>query len=354
MKQKLYFRSLLLGALLSLSSVAWSQTQSASGLQRGTPVKPSPGQAFVITDANGDEKAKVGKQNYPSTAIENRNPADEKIVIGTRLVNVRVTALDSHNRFMTGLSREHFDVFDNQVKQQIAHFSDEDAPLSLGIIYDVSGSMEKHISRSLAALRRFIETSHEDDDFFLITFNNRANLAQDFTTSADQLLRRLTVAAPKGATAVYDAVYLGLEKLRQGRHPRKALLIISDGQDNNSRYSFKELRNLIKEADVQIYAIGITSFMADSLARFGRSVLEEITEVTGGRAFFPDADRETGLIEICTRIALELRHQYTLGFYPTSTAPDAKWHKLKVRVKVPKGTGRVSLSHRQGYPPFQK
>ena len=167
-------------------------------------------------------------------------------------------------------------------------------------------------------------------------------------------MSHLTLVAPKGPTAVYDAVYLGIEKLSQGRHPRKALLIISDGQDNNSRYSFKELRNLIREADVQIYAIGITTLLTDSLARYGHSVLGEITQMTGGRAFFSSASSETDLIEICTRIALELRHQYTLGFYPTGTVPDAKWHELKVRVNAPRGTGRVSLSHRQGYPAFQK
>lgn len=345
MKQNLHFISLLLSMLLGISSLAWAQTDCATGLHRGSSAR-----MLVSTDTGAAGRAKTEKPDHPDAAP--RDWTDERIVIGTKLVNVNVTAIDSQNRFMAGLSREHFEVFDNEVRQQIDHFSYEDAPLSLGIIYDVSGSMEKHISRSLVALKRFIEMSHEDDEFFLITFNDQSRLAQDFTRSADQLLSRLTLAAPKGKTAVYDAVYLGIEKLRHGRHSRKALLIISDGQDNNSRHSIKELRNLIREADVQIYAIGITTLLADSLARFGRSVLDEIAQVTGGRAFFPNAYRETGIIEVCTRIALELRHQYTLGFYPTNAVPDTRWHKIKVRVNAPKGTGRVSLAHRRGYQSF--
>ena len=159
---------------------------------------------------------------------------------------------DPYGRFVTGLNRDHFEVFDDKVKQQIAHFSDEDAPVSLGIVYDVSGSIKGRINRSIRALRRFIETSHDDDDFFLITFNDRAKLVQDFTTSGDQVIGRLMFANPKGSTAVYDAAYLAVEKVQQGRHTKKALLIISDGQDNNSRYTYKELRNRVKEADVII------------------------------------------------------------------------------------------------------
>jgi Ca-activated chloride channel family protein len=159
---------------------------------------------------------------------------------------------------------------------------------------------------------------------------------------------------PHGSTALYDAAYLAVEKVQQGRHTKKALLIISDGQDNNSRYTYKELRNRVKEADVQIYAIGITDPASDSLAGFGRSVLEEITRMTGGRAFFPNAYNEPELVEICTRIALELRHQYSIGFYPTDIASEAKWHKVQVKINPPRGLGRLSLLYREGYQSFKK
>jgi Ca-activated chloride channel family protein len=267
-------------------------------------------------------------------------------------VNVTVSVTDPYGRFVTGLGKDHFEVFDDKVKQQIAHFTDEDTPVSLGIVYDVSGSMKERINRSVRALRRFVETSHNDDDFFLIGFNDRAKLVEDFTTSGDRIVNHLMFVAPHGSTALYDAAYIAVEKVAQGRQKKKALLIISDGQDNNSRYTYKELRNRVKEADVQIYAIGITDPGSDSLAGYGRSVLEEITRMTGGRSFFPNAYNEPELVEICTRIALELRHQYSLGFYPTDRDSEAKWHKLQVKVNPPKGLGRLSVSYKDGYQSF--
>jgi Ca-activated chloride channel family protein len=255
---------------------------------------------------------------------------------------------------VTGLGKDHFEVYDDKVKQDIAHFSDEDAPVSLGIVYDVSGSMKQRITRSLRALKRFVETSHDDDDVFLMAFNDRPMLVQDFTTSADQLIGRLAFVLPKKSTALYDAVYLAVEKVRQGRHSKKALLVISDGQDNNSRYSYKELRNRVKESDVLIYVIGITDPYNDSLAGFGRGLLEEIARATGGRTFFPNGYNELELMEVCSRIALELRHQYSIGFYPSDASNRAKWHKVKIKVKPPRGLGRLSLSYRAGYQSFDR
>ena len=279
---------------------------------------------------------------------------DQRITLNTDIVNVTISVTDPYGRFVTGLGKDRFEVYDNKVKQEIAHFTDEDAPVSLGIVYDVSGSMRERINRSIRALRRFIETSHNDDDFFLIAFNDRAKLLQDFTTSGDSVLGHLMFANPHGSTALYDAAYIAVEKVQQGRHSKRALLIISDGQDNNSRYTYKELRNIVKEADVQIYAIGITDPYNDSLAGYGRSVLEEITRMTGGRAFFPNDYNEPELVEICTRIALELRHQYSVGFYPTDVPSEAKWHKVQVKVNPPRGLGRLSLSYREGYQSFKK
>jgi Ca-activated chloride channel family protein len=274
--------------------------------------------------------------------------------LGTDIVNVTISVTDPYGRFVTGLGKGRFEVYDNKVKQEILHFTDEDAPVSLGIVYDVSGSMRERINRSIRALRRFIETSHNDDDFFLIAFNDRAKLIQDFTTSGESVLGHLMFANPHGSTALYDAAYIGVEKVQQGRYSKRALLIISDGQDNNSRYTYKELRNIVKEADVQIYAIGITDPANDSLAGYGRSVLEEITRMTGGRSFFPNDYNEPELVEICTRIALELRHQYSVGFYPTDIGSEAKWHKVQVKVNPPRGLGRLSLSYREGYQSFRK
>lgn len=357
------FSSALLAFILAvslspLSSPSYQQTQGpAAPPQNNPPVDPAKARAAEAnapapnaTAATDDKKTPTLKEDIRTPKI----PQNDKIVIGTGLVNVTVSVTDNYGRFVTGLSKEHFEVFDDKVKQQIAHFSDDDAPVSLGIVYDVSGSMKERIGRSLKALRRFIETSHDDDDVFLIGFNDRARLVQDFTTSGDQVLGHLMFVAPKGSTALYDAAYLAVEKIQQGRHSKKALLVISDGQDNKSRYTYKELRNRVKESDVQIYAIGITDPGNDQLAGFGRSNLEEITRMTGGRSFFPSAFNEAELIEICTRIALELRHQYSIGFYPTDLTSEAKWHKVQVKINPPKGLGRLSLSFKDGYQSFKK
>jgi Ca-activated chloride channel family protein len=336
--------ALLLVTLSPLNRViALQDSKSAGQNPNAESAKPA--------SSSADDKAPAAKPaDFKSTPIQTQ----DKIILGTGVVNVIISVTDPYGRFVTGLSKDHFDVFDDKVKQQIAHFTDEDAPVSLGIIYDVSGSMKERLARSIKALRRFIETSHDDDDFFLIGFNDRAKLVQDFTTSGDQVIGHLMFINPKGSTALYDAAYLGVEKVQQGRHQKRALLIISDGQDNNSRYTYKELRNRVKEADVQVYAIGITDPATDTLAGFGRGVLEEITRMTGGRAFFPNAFNEPELVEICTRIALELRHQYSVGFYPTDLTSEAKWHKVQVKVNPPKGLGRLSLTYKDGYQSFKK
>ncbi|HKG22635.1 MAG TPA: VWA domain-containing protein [Blastocatellia bacterium] len=321
-----------------------TQSQAAQ-----TPLNEAAKAKATAATSGPDDKTTLTR---PEPVKPGRVP-DDKIVLSTGIVSLTVTVTDPYGRFVTGLKKEHFDVFDDKVKQEIAHFTDDDSPVSLGIVYDVSGSMSARIGRSIRALTRFVETSHDDDDIFLIGFNDRAKLVQDFTTSAEQTLSKLMFVQPKGQTALYDAAYLAVEKIQQGRHTKKALLVISDGQDNNSRYTYKELRNRVKEADVQIYAIGITDFN-DSLSGFGRANLEEITRMTGGRAFFPNAYNEPELVEICTRIALELRHQYSIGFYPSDLAADAKWHKVQVKVNPPKGLGRLSLSYRDGYQSFKK
>jgi len=337
------FLSLFLAPINRVVAQKESKNSSASASADATKADAAPTTAKAKTD-----------DKTTSQAADPKTGPNGQIVIGTGVVNVMVSVTDTYGRFVTGLTQDHFDLFDDKVKQRIDHFTDEDAPISVGIVYDVSGSMKDRIMRSIKALRRFMETSHEDDDFFLIGFNDRAKLVQDFTTSSEQVVGHLMFVNPKGSTALYDAAYLAVEKVAQGRHQKKALLIISDGQDNNSRYTYKELRNRVKEADVQIYAIGITDPASDSLAGYGRGVLEEISRMTGGRSFFPNAYNEPELVEICTRIALELRHQYSIGFYPSDMSSDAKWHKVMVKVNPPKGLGRLSLSYRDGYQSFKK
>lgn len=267
----------------------------------------------------------------------------------TSVVTVDVTVLDQLNRQISGLTRDHFEVYEDKVRQQIDFFSDEDRPLSIGIVFDLSGSMKSKLSRAREALKAFITTSHEDDDFFLIGFNQRASLLAGFS-GGDTIINKLTLADPNGQTALFDAAYLGIEKAREGRHDRRALLIISDGQDNSSRYSYGELRRLLKESDVQIYCIGIGEEGAAAnsiLDRQGQAILEEIARATGGLTFFPHSWEE--LEDAITRIALVLRHQYSLGYVPLNEKRDGKWRKIRVRLNPPKGLPSLSVRAREGY-----
>ena len=284
------------------------------------------------------------KQAKPPAA-GNQNPKDE-IQLKSRLVSLTVTVGDSLGRFVTGLSKRNFEVFDDGVKQEIVHFSDEDAPITLGIIYDVSGSMGDLTSRSFQTLRRLFDTSHRDDEYFIIAFNDRAKLVQDFTTSPSDIMSRVIFVKAKGSTALFDGVYLGLEKARQGRHQKKALLIISDGEENSSRYSGRELRDMLKESDVPVYSIGISQFYQ------GLGTLQALSSWSGGITFTPYDEPQTR--DIYTRIALMLRHQYAIGFYPTDPESPVDWHKIKINVNAPKGLGRLWLNYKNGYRSFGK
>ena len=210
--------------------------------------------------------------------------------------------------------------------------------------------MEKDkIVKARKALEKFVATSHPSDEYFLIAFNSRAQLLMDRTRDGEAVLRKLTLVEPKQNTALYDAVYLGVEKVTRGAHQKKALLIISDGQDNASRYNFGEVRRLMKESDVVTYAVGIlgSGDASSTVGMQGQAFLDELTSVTGGKSFYPQSDVE--MDEIFERIALELRHQYSIGYTPKDFQPDGKWRKVKVKVKPPRGLPRLTVRSRDGY-----
>ncbi len=280
--------------------------------------------------------------------IENND--DTPVRVKTDLVTITLTVQDLYGRYVTGLNKEAFSVTDDNQPQEITFFSDSDAPVSVGIIFDVSGSMSgEKIAKARKALSRFLLTSHPSDEYYLIAFNSRAQLLLDRSRDADAVLRKLTLVQPKQDTALYDAVYLGVEKVTRGTHQKKALLIISDGQDNASRYNFGEVRRLMRESDVVTYTIGIVSRgdTSSPLGMQGQSFLDEISSVTGGKSFYPESDVE--MDEIFERIAIELRHQYTIGYIPKDFDPNGKWRKVKVKVKPPRGYPRLTVRSREGY-----
>ncbi len=264
------------------------------------------------------------------------------------LVLVPVTITDPMNRLVTGLEKENFALTDNGKPQEIRHFSSEDAPISLGVIFDISGSMSDKIDKSRDAVVEFFRTANPQDEFFLVTFSDKPELLADFTQSVEDIQGKLVYAVPKGRTALLDAIYLGMNRMQKAKQQKKALLIISDGGDNHSRYTESEIRSMVKEADVQIYAIGL--FDRDfktAEEREGPALLSEITEVTGGRTFTIDNPNE--LADVATKIGIELRNQYVLGYRPTNPARDGKWRKIKVKLIPPKGLPPLHVYAKTGY-----
>jgi Ca-activated chloride channel family protein len=315
--------------------------------------------------AKGPVPAANGRASSSSSSSADSSPAQGASVIGpvvtpisddtkpvivhSDLITLTVTVTDTYGRFVTGLGKNAFTIFDDKTQQEISFFSDEDAPVSLGVVFDVSGSMGgDKIMRAREALSKFVDTSHARDEYFLIGFNSRAQLLLDHTRDSDALLQKLTFIQTKGQTALYDATYLGVERVTRGAHKKRAVLLISDGQDNSSRYTFSELKRLLKESDVIIYAVGIVSGADDTALGYGgRAILEELAGVSGGKAFFPSTGAEMN--DTFERIALELRTQYSIGYRPSSFANDGKWHKIKVKVQPPRGFPRLFVRGREGY-----
>jgi Ca-activated chloride channel family protein len=290
-----------------------------------------------------DTRADKGGDLNPTLKTHTR-----PLQVDVDLVLVPATVTDPLNRLVTGLEKENFVVLEDGKPQQVRHFSSEDAPISLGVIFDMSGSMADKIDKAREAVVEFFRTANPQDEFFMIAFNDRPELISDFTTSIEQVQGQLVYAVPRGRTALLDAIYLSVNKMRQAHHQKKALLIISDGGDNHSRYTENEIKSIVREADVQIYAIGIfDNAPRTEEERLGPAMLSEITDVTGGRTFTIDNPNE--LADVATKIGIELRNQYVLGYRPSNQARDGRWRKIKVKLNPPKGLPPLHVYAKTGY-----
>lgn len=266
--------------------------------------------------------------------------------LDTHVVSLNVTVTDKRGRHVPNLSQTAFTVYEDQVAQEISFFNQADTPASIAVVFDLSGSMqEEKLVRAKAALERFLANCHREDEYSLIGFNQRAWVALGYTRDSQQLLRQFGTAQPEGHTALYDAVALGLTQLTRGTHQRRVLLVISDGEDNRSRASFRQLKRQAQESSALIYAIGITDLL--NRRRFGEFILEELTTETGGKAYFPR--NAEAMSEAFESIALELRQQYSIGYTPSNFAADGKWRKLKVKVTPPPETPSLVVRVRAGY-----
>jgi Ca-activated chloride channel homolog len=273
------------------------------------------------------------------------------IRVNTTLVLIPVTVTDSLNRFVLDLGKQDFRVFEDGAEQKVKQFAGEDAPLSIGLLVDTSGSMGSKIETSRQAVAQFLKTMNDQDEAFLVEFSDRAELAIGFTQHADEIQNKLASVEPQGLTALLDAVYMGLREMKRAKNPRKALLIISDGGDNNSRYTASQIKDLVREADVQIYSMGVFErfpYLGISDAELsGPRLLSQISEQTGGRAFA--AADESNLPSIATRIGIELRNQYVLAYSPANQNRDGKYRKVEVKLKQPEGLPSLKARWRLGY-----
>jgi Ca-activated chloride channel homolog len=320
----------LFALLITVTPQAWAQDPDVEDVHVAPRVAPEP------ADKPDDLQQDTVRMHAPMI----KSKVD--------LVLVPVTVTDPMNRLVTGLDKENFEVFEGKDRQEVRHFSAEDAPISLGVIFDMSGSMASKIERAREAVVDFFKTANPQDEFFLVTFADKPEDTSDFTQSIEDLQGKLVFTVPKGRTALLDAIYLGISKMREAKYPKKALLIISDGGDNHSRYTEGEIKSLVKEADVMIYSIGIYDhYFASEEERLGPQLLSDVSELSGGRSF--TIDNPNDLSDVATKIGIELRNQYVLGYRPKNPGHDGKWHKIKVKLLPPKGLPPLHVYAKTGY-----
>src|SRR5215813_7984763 len=287
--------------------------------------------------------------NESTTPSPSGSQASSTLSVDVDLVLLSTTVTDSRNRHVSGLGKENFQVWEDKIEQEIQYFSSEDLPLSVGMIFDVSGSMGDKLTAARLAASTFIRMGQREDEYFLVEFSDSPHIIENFTTDITKLQSHLLLTRAKGATSLYDALYLGLEQVSRGANTRKALLLITDGEDNHSRYSFSDVKEFAKEHDVQIYAIGIVDEgnpINNGNGR-GQALLEDLASLTGGRAFFPHSVLE--LESICAQIGVDLKNQYVLGYRPLNLSNDGKWRKVKVKVKGSNGMPSLSVRAKAGY-----
>jgi len=290
---------------------------------------------------------KISPEAIPGTS---RIPGGISVIhSNVDLVTVPVTITDNLNRPVTGLDQDNFQLFEGKKPQEIKHFSNEDTPVSIGLIVDMSGSMSNKIDKTREAIRQFCQAANPQDEFFMITFADSPQLAADFTSQPDDIENNFLLTQAKGRTSLLDAIYMGLRKMHDARYPRRALLILSDGGDNHSRYSERDVKSAVKEADVLFYSVGtFDRYVNTEEEMLGPELLRSITEVTGGKAY--TITNIADLPAVTRAIGVQLRHQYVLSYRPGAKPQKGKWYKISVRLRLPKSLhALLRVDARTGY-----
>jgi Ca-activated chloride channel family protein len=267
--------------------------------------------------------------------------------VDTNLVLIPVSVNDQLNRPVTGLEKENFRVFDDRVEQRIVQFAMDDAPVAVGLVFDTSGSMGSKLQRSRMAAREFFRTGNgEQDEYFLVEFDDKPRLEVPLTTNSGQIENQLTFSRSHGSTALLDALLLALHEMKRSKKNKKALLVISDGGDNHSRYTPAEVRNVVRESDTLIYAIGVFGGGTSPEEAGGPSLLSHISESTGGRLYEANSAE---LPDIARKIGIDLRNRYVLGYAPENQVRDGRYHRVEVRMVPPRGLPKLIAHWRTGY-----
>ena len=309
----------------------------------------------IRSQEDGERQRRAKPEIASPPASEQEDKGGYRIGVNVDLVLMHVSVFDQANHFVSGLKKENFRVYEDGVQQEVTSFSREDVPVSMGIVIDRSGSMKGKIDQVIKAALAFIRASNPEDQVFLIAFDDEVELIQDFTNDIDEITDSLDNVSLMGGTALYDAVYLGVQKAQTGTKPKKAIVVISDGEDMDSYYKLEEVVTKVQEEDVQVFGVGfltqrdgegILGWFKKPPAELAQNALTLISEETGGKAFFPG--KLTDIHTIVAEIAHELRSQYSIGYFSSNQARDGTFRRVKIEL-TGKGTENKRIRHRRGY-----
>ena len=301
--------------------------------------------------SSSNAQVSVTPRPKPGPSVDSTGLPETHLRIDSSLVLIPVHVTTSTGTPVTSLRPDNFQLFEDGFEQKITHFSQEDAPISIGLLFDSSGSMNNKIRESSKAAAAFVKTANSDDEFFLVEFGERPRLAVPFTSDTDAIFRRILHDKPFGRTSLLDAIHMALAEMKHARNPRKAIVIVSDGGDNRSHYTAAQIRNAMLESDLQVYAMGI--FDSNPAQKHpveeknGPLLLDDLAEQSGGRLY--PVENLDDLASISARISRELRSQYILGYSPANNTRDKKYRRIKLNVILPEGAPSLRTYYRRGY-----
>jgi len=313
-------QSLFLAVLIALPAVSGADGSGASRKYSVASTVPAPGDAAVSVRVNSD------------------------------LVEIPVTVVNKADQVIEHLDKEVFAVYENGVPQTIAHFETGEAPISACVVFDSSGSMRDKLHRSIEAVKELLNAAISDDEYCLVRFSNEPELMVKISNGPDSVARAMDRIYPGGFTALLDAIYAGMQEVRNGHNRRKAIILISDGGDNRSLHTRQEIKQLVREADAQIYSIGIITpeaLLVQPEEIVGPSLMENISHQSGGRLF--RIHKSDDLPPAISKITVALRHQYVLGYYSKDDRHDGKYRRVTLKLNVPKTTSGLRAYWRAGY-----